>query len=163
MEEKKKVTAERPKKPRRQATKPTAPEEIVDPGAPDEAVGGPQGEEVPKEGVAVSGEDVAVEEVFDQPSPVALPATGDPSAIPPPGPVEIPIEEQARKGFVILRVDDWQEGFQTLEVWDIPGNGALLRFTFMTKDACVIGTPQVVFVDNVRPDFKKGTIIRSLR
>jgi hypothetical protein len=118
------------------------PPEIVEQGASSEAA------------ASVSSNDVVVnaETIFGA-SPVG-------SA---PRPPVIPIHIRAQTEFVNLRTTDLDNGLtERLDVWDIVGNGALLRFTYFKGDD-IQGVPQVVFVDNIRPDFEKGKIIRSLR
>ena len=80
-----------------------------------------------------------------------------------PKPPAIPVHIRAQTEFVNLKTTELDNGLtERLDVWDIVGNGAMLRFTYC-KAGEIQGVPQVVFVDNIRPDFEKGKIIRSLR
>ncbi len=121
---------------------------------PDKGKAGIVAQNAPEEAVqGVSGNDVVVDakSVF--------------AATPPVQPV-VDVERmkiESREGFVTLRESRIDNGIiERMDVWDVPGNGAMFRFVYI-KGGQVQGVPQVLFVDNIRPDFEKKKIIRSLR
>ena len=75
------------------------------------------------------------------------------------------LSKDAREIFVRLTQTPSPPGLiEAVDVLDIPSNGVLLRVTHYKDDwSAIVGTPQFLHVPDVRPDFLKNKLIRSLR